>query len=628
MRAWPSTILAATALVVVARPALAQVEVQTQQSSRRVEVGQPFQVQLSLMSTDEIHPSNAQLPVPANVQASAPRASTQTQVSITNGRMVQRAGVTLTWNLVASKPGTYRIGPPTVDLPGQKVTGKVATFEVVAPGQSPTRRGMPFPFDPFGDPFGGMRGMPGFPGFPFGGEQEPEDAMPPVPPGYEIESALDPLAFGLAKASPKKVVLGQAINYTVYAYGARGAFGLSNTSEPSRDGFIAYDVDLASKQSYVPIRLGDTTWVGIKIRQMVLFPIKTGSLQVGAMSLGFQGRGYPATPGSAALIRKTAPVEFTVVEPPLAGRPAGYRLGDVGRYKLDARVDPPKVRQGEAVSVIAKLEGEGNVPTKLDVPQQNGVDWADPSVINKVEAEGGTVRGSRIFTFVVRLDRAGSVDLGELSLPYYDPGQRKYEIARVALGSVQVEEDKNAPPAPSAAAARDDRLKGLLTPRAKLAPTALSSQPLSDRPFFFAALLAGPLGVLAGTGLIRLGRRAAGDLRARKDTPLRRAARELEEARSAALVGDLGRTSSALERALHHAIEGATSVKGRGLLRSELGAALYARGLAREIADEVVALLHDIETARFVEGEATAQASELVQRGAHALDALKRGQRG
>ena len=623
MRPWASTIpLAAAALVVVTRPAHAQVQVETQQSSRQVEVGQPFQVQLSLTSSTQLQPSDARLPVPANVRASVPDAGLRTAVDLMSG--TRTVSVTLTWNLVASKPGTYRIGPPTAVVAGKKVTGGVATFEVVAPGQIPTQRGRPFPFGPFG----GLPGMPGFPGFSLGIDEPQEEVMPPVPPGYEFESALDPLAFGVAKASPKTVVLGQAINYTVYAYGARGVFGLVNTSEPSRDGFIAYDVDLASKQSFVPIRLGDTTWVGIKIRQMVLFPIKTGSLQVGAMTLGFQGRGYPASPGAAALMRKTAPIEFTVVEPPVAGRPAGYRLGDVGRYKLEARVDPMKVRQGEAVSVIAKLEGEGNVPSKLDVPQQNGVDWAEPSVIHKVEAEGGTVRGSRIFTFVVRLDRAGSVDLGELSLPYYDPAQRKYEIARAALGAVEVEEDKSAPPAPIAVAAQDDRLKGLLKPRTQLGPASTSAEPLSDHPLFFTVLLAGPLGVLAGTGLIRLGRRAANDLKARKDTPTRRAARELDEARRAALAGDLGLTSAALERALHHAIEGATSVKGRGLLRSELGAALYARGLSREIADEVVALLQATETARFVEGEAVEQASDLVERGARALDALKRGQRG
>ncbi len=612
------------------RPALAQVQVQTQISGRRVEVGEPFTIQLSLMSDSDVQPENAKLPVPPNVQARGPQLSTQQRVSITNGRMERQIGVTLSWTVVASKPGVYRIGPPSADVDGHKQVGQPATVEVVPEGQgSPRGRGSPFGIDPFGGLGGrGFPGFPGFPpGFPFGNdfEEEEEPRVPAAPPEYQLERAPDPIAFLNARATPRKVVLGQAVSFKVYAYGGRGAYDAMPSTEASRDGFLAYDVDLTGTVRLVPVPIGETTWFAAKIREQVLFPIRTGTLRIGSMRFGFRGRAYPATRGALALMRESQPLDIVVVEPPLAGRPSGYRLGDVGHYSLKVSVDPAKVRQGEAVSVIAKLEGEGNVPAKLNIPQQNGVEWLEPSIIEKLEAQSGRVRGSRTFTYVVRLDKSGSVDLGELTLPYYDPDARRYEIARAALGRVEVTPD----PAGAAAAANAknevaDRLKDLLTPRTELGPAAKPRLELSDRPGFLAAALLPPLAVLMSTGLLRAGRRWQKAWAARHDTPERRALRELELARAAAQSADVAATGGAVERAVHHAIEGSTGLKGRGLLRSELGDALIEQGVTAATAQETVQVLQLAETIRFVQGEAGAQLAELVKRGESVVQALKR----
>src|SRR5690606_25369981 len=124
------------------------------------------------------------------------------------------------------------------------------------------------------------------------------------------------------------------------------------------------------------------------------------------------------------LLRESQPLEVVVVEPPLDGRPAGYRLGDVGRYTLSATVEPKRVRQCDAVSVVAKLEGSGNLPPTLVLPRQRGVEWLEPSTTESIDTDHGVLRGQRTFSYVVKLDRPGKVDLGELTLPYYDPDRR------------------------------------------------------------------------------------------------------------------------------------------------------------------------------------------------------------
>ncbi|HET9958120.1 MAG TPA: BatD family protein [Polyangiaceae bacterium] len=608
----------------------AELVLRTQASSRSVEVGEVFSIELVIRGDEDVEPANAKLPVPSGLQVSGPHTSTQTQVSITNGRMQRINGLTLSWSLVANQAGNFRVGPPSVDLNGKHSVGQAITVEVTPAGtarRSPPggRRpsGFPFPLDPF-DPFSAFRGQ-GIPGFPFDDLDAPDIPEPAAPPEYQLDHAPDQTAFLIAKATPRSVVLGEAVHLKIYSYGGAGPYEEATSNEPSHEGFLSYSVE-SDGRTAVPVRIGERSYIAARIRDVLLFPIQTGELRIGAMRFGFGGRGYRAPRGSGGLIRESLPIDIKVVEPPLAGRPAGYRLGDVGQYSLKASVEPRKVRQGEAVAVIAKLEGTGNIPSKLALPQQTGVDWMEPTVVEKLDTTGGKLTGSRTFTYVVRAEKAGTIDLGELTLPFYDAEQRRYEVARQPLGTIEVAADPNAP-APVAGSGKEDRLAKLVEPPRQLGLASTRGPFISDRPGFFGLLLSAPLLVLAGSGLLRVAQRARERWQARDVSPERRAQRELEAARAAAASSDLAGTAAAVERALHLALEGGTQVRSRGLLRSELAPALERRGLSRGLAEEVVELLQATENARFVQGGSGEATQQLLARGEALVGRLIKGGR-
>jgi hypothetical protein len=69
-----------------------------------VEVGEPFTVVLSAsVGAGAETPSDPRLTVPAGMAASAPSISTQSQVSIVNGRMTQSTGISATWRVTPSR---------------------------------------------------------------------------------------------------------------------------------------------------------------------------------------------------------------------------------------------------------------------------------------------------------------------------------------------------------------------------------------------------------------------------------------------------------------------------------------------------------------------------------------------
>jgi hypothetical protein len=590
-----ATLLAALVTVTTAISS-AQVSVQTQASGQKLEVGQTFQLEVQAMGNGQDTPSDPKLPVPAGFEVRGPSIGSQTQVSMVNGRVTQRTGISATWLLTPTRPGTFKIGPPSVQSGGTRHVGKVVTVEVVAQGSLPRARPGSPGFDPFSwlDPFGGASPFP--PGFFGPSANDEQEQLPQVPEDLQVDQAPDPTAFLRAVVSPKRPVVGEQITLKIYAYGSRGTFREAHTTEPSRADFLAYSVvEGAHGEDWVRVPIGDTMFYAVKIRELALFPLHSGKVVIGPMTMTFDGGRYRSRAG---VVRSTPKLEIEVEEPPLAGRPAGYKLGDVGELTLEARVDPQRVTAGDAVSVIAKLEGTGNIPISLNVPQRRGVEWLDPTLTEKVGPEGSVVRGYRTFNYVVKLLEPGVVDLGELTLPYFDPKKRAYATLQAKLGTVTVS------PNPHRAQAKlpsdDPRDKALdLRPRKTLAAFARETSPFTDDARIFWFLFGAPaLVAMAGVGLsfaTTLRKRLAD---AKAGAP-RLSLEALRAADEAAVRDEVATTASAVERALFLGIEASTGLRARAFLREDLARALTDAGLAEDLRRRTLALLDACEAARF-----------------------------
>jgi len=578
--------------------AVAQVSVQTRAAGRPFEVGQAFQLEVNAMGSGQETPDDPRLPVPPGFEVQGPSLGTRTQVSVMNGRMTQQTGISATWTVVGSRPGTFKLGPPSVRVGNRRETGNVIVVEIVPKGTLPRSQGGRPSIDPFGmfDPFGTGSGFP--PGF-FG--QDPRllepDEPPPVPEELRVAEAPDPVAFVRAVVSPKRPVVGEQVTLRIYAYGSRGTFRESSPTEASRADFLSYSVvEGLPGEDFVRVPIGDTTFYAVKIRELALFPLRSGKLAIGPMTMTFDGPRYR---NRVPIVRSSAAIELDVAEPPLDGRPPGYKLGDVGELTLEAGVDPKKITAGDAVSVIAKLEGTGNIPLSLLLPQKRGVDWLDPTLTEKIGPEGSVIKGYRTFAYVVKAHEPGQVDLGELTLPYWSPKRRAYQTLRVALGTIEVTANPNAVK-PSTNPADDARDKALaLTPRRSPSPFSRHAATFTDDDRFFFALFGLPALVALLAAALHAGSEFKRRMADAKAGPDRLAQEALRVAEQAAGRDEVATTAAAVERALFLAIEAATGLRGRALLKDELGRALVEAGLPEETCRRTLDLLDGCESARF-----------------------------
>ena len=249
---------------------------------------------------------------------------------------------------------------------------------------------------------------------------------------------------------------------------------------PSVDGAVAYDLPVANDD--LPSRVEGGARYRPFIFARALFPLRAGSLVIPPARLAYtlgaagnlfgrQERQIAATPARSVTVR----------ELPVEGRPASFG-GAVGVYTVTATVERAGGRVGDAVQLIVKIDGVGNVKL-LPSPI-----IAIPDVTSSASGESITVdstdllvRGSKTFRFLLAPRKDGELPLGVLRYAFFNPVQGTYVEAKAPLGALRV--------APGTTAV--DESDGLRTPSLPLRSWGVDSTvDVTERWWFRAIFLA------------------------------------------------------------------------------------------------------------------------------------------
>lgn len=587
------------------RLAFAAPRVSLRADAPAVEVGEVLTVTMSVSTDGSEDLTDPTLAVPSGFSLRGPSISSQSSVSIINGKVTLQKGFTATWAVTASKPGTFSIGPGGLRANAKRV--KVDPFTVTIHPAGTMSHLKKRPGRLF-DPFGGL-----FPG----GPSSTDDDVPPPPPGSDpdptdaklsLDGPLQPQAFLRAIIDKTEATVGEQVTLSIYSYTQPRFVQEIDQHEPTAPDFFQRTLATGEDDARM-VQVGQQTWRVKLYRRIALFPLRTGDLTTGSMSVTLIGSGFRGGGARGGMVRESKPIIVHVTEPPAAGRPPGYVIGDVGQWSLSATVEPRTVVAGGSIAVTALLKGTGNPPGAIRTPEKKGITWLEPEVRETVDADRPKVTAVKKLTWVVSLMQPGRNDLGELSLPYWDPDKKAYQIAKVALGAIDV--TGTAPtgpqiPAAGAVSAAPVEPFAMVAPsRPTLSAYAKPTRPLTDFPAFWGLLLAAPLLVVGLEGATRGVRKLRAAAAASRDASARKVSDALAEAHVAAEAGDKKRAASAVERAVNAAVEEATGKNVRGLLRADMVRELVAVGLPDDLAQAVHDLLARCDTWRFdPEGEA------------------------
>jgi hypothetical protein len=583
-------LLAAPAKVAWAGPPT----IQLQTDGDTIGVGDVVHVIMTVQGGDS-DPGNPQIRIPAGLMSRGQSSSQQVNI---NGNHVERR-FSFDFALQAKKTGTFKV-VPSVDVGGTRFSTTPLAIHVVAAGKAPPRmtpQAPQSPFAPFGfSPFDPWKGLLQAP---------PDQDLQPTPavntdPRLSLDAPRGELYFLHATVDKPSAVVGEQVVFSVFEYLDASAGGVevdeSDVHDATAADFVKHPLLREDQEAQITgfAQVGGRNWQVKLVRRWALFPLRAGDLTIGPMNVSV------VRPRGVAGKRTTELLTIHVAEPPAAGRPPGYALGDVGKFALTAQVTPRDIEQGGAVGVHVELSGSGNVPGALATPAREGVEWLAPETHDQLGATGQQAfGGKRSFDYVVRVLRAGEIDLGELALPYWDPDARRYQVTRAPLGVLHVKPTASGAAA-SSASHEQEKLQGLPGPRDTLEGERPGRTHLDDsRVFWLGGIGAWPvaLGLFAAGSAVT--RRVRTAWTSRKESPAADL-RERVAAANAACEGTDGRAAdAAIERALQSATVAHAGVNIRGALGAEVAERLVAAGIKKDVADRVAELLRECEDARF-----------------------------
>jgi hypothetical protein len=607
--AWAVCVVLALTALGSAPAQASQPEVQVQLEADTVGLGDLVHLQMSVTSADEM-PSDAQIGATPGFVVRGQNASPAQTHILANGSRMDRYTLTVDWALQAQRAGTFALGPLTAVVGGSRYAAQKVTIHVVPAGQAPHRSRAPPRPDPFSlSPFDPWRGL--LPGMDDGSQQLPPAPAVAVDPKLSLEAPRGNYFFLHATVDKSAAMVGEQVTFTVYEYADTNAGDIEVDGDAVHDPQVADFVKhpLIPEDKEAPVAgyasVGGRIWQVKIVRRWALFPLHSGDLAIGPMSVTL------VRPRAAAgQARTTEPFGVRVVEPPLSGRPLGFSVGDVGRFAIAAQVQPRDIEQGGAVSVHVELSGTGNVPEAIAPPVRDGVEWLSPEVHTELGPIGqGAYGGKRTFDFVVHVKRAGTVDLGEVSLPFWDPEPRRYGVARAPLGAIRVKPNAAAVEAAKAEAPAE-RLNGLPPPRVDLEGGKIAKRHLDDSPFFWwFGVGGGPLAFGVAVAGRASARRARQLWRGRKASPLAELKERVAAVRAACQRSDPRAIDATITRALEAATVAHARVGVRGALGAEVVGRLEHAGVDPRVAVGVSDLLGECEKGRFAPEASDAEAS-------------------
>jgi len=347
---------------------------------------------------------------------------TSQNIQLINGRM--SISKSYSFNYMATKVGTYEIGPAKVEFKGKSYNSNSLTIEVVASAAQPKAGGSP-------------------------GTSQQSRSQQSIDNQKDLEDNLLLRAF----INKRKVYVNEPVILTYKIYTAVTVTSYGVSKQPDTEGFWVEEFEIANPPQTTRENYKGREYIVAEIRKMALFPTDAGNKTIGPMHIQCDVRvqsqrrsifdSFFDDPFFGRSVKASVyapPIEIEVLPLPEENKPLNFS-GLVGNFKISANVDKTRVKANEAISLKVKLSGEGNI--KL-LPEPNVIippqfEKYDPRISRNVNRSGNGISGSKTLEYVLIPRYAGQHQIKPIEFNYYDPINAQYRTVSTREISINVE---------------------------------------------------------------------------------------------------------------------------------------------------------------------------------------------
>ena len=339
--------------------------------------------------------------------------SQSSNISFVNGQI--SASRSIVYTLVPKRTGKFVLPPVTLTYGGKQYATAPIEVEVVE-GSAAERRKKQEPWSPFFDPFESMQ-------------------KPPAGRRYGTEAVQV-----LAEIDRKQVYQGEQTTLSFKILTKISITGVQIEEFPPLAGFWVDDLDVDKNPRGRKVIVNGEEYVEFVIKRSALFPSRSGRLTIEPATFAIQAVEDSFFPSPDLIRRKSKPVTLEVLPLPPSGRPEGYD-GTVGTYAISAALDRDRMALGEVATLKITVTGRGNLktisPPKL--PALNDIKLYEPKFTEKIDTTGMRMTGEKTWEYVLSPKAKGNHEIGPLTLAYFDPVSKTYQVARTKALNLLVE---------------------------------------------------------------------------------------------------------------------------------------------------------------------------------------------
>ena len=370
-------------LLIVANLCLAQIQVHLEVDSDTISLNEVVGVNVKVIGA-----RNSSTPtINTNENFNIQHEGSSSQISIINGDTT--ISTSHQYQLSPIKPGTFTLGPATVEVNGKEFTSNTISIKV-----------------------GGTTNIPN------------KDR------NYYVEAFLD----------KKEAYLGEQVIYTFKLFNKVQLYN-STLEIPKFDGFISES--LGSEKSIIKI-INGVRWKETEIKTL-LIPTRTGDFEIPPASINAKlivsQSFFGAETKPVRLISET--VKIKIKELPLTNKPANF-LGLIGEFDIKASIEKNNIKRGESTTLTLEISGIGD---SQDFPEP-AIKTNDFKIYNDKPTFNKTIQGDQIksvktFKKAIVPQKAGTIMLPAIEITFFNPISGKYESRSTQAISINVLPSEN-----------------------------------------------------------------------------------------------------------------------------------------------------------------------------------------
>lgn len=371
-------------------------------------------------------------------------------------------------------------------------------------------------------------------------------------------------------------------------------WSITVSAKPTLDGFVVREAprsQLTSEQ----VTMDDGTWYRTQVWKVALTPINAGELEISPLNLAAVFRGFQD-------YRVVSDRFLLTVRDVPADAPAGFSPGVLGRFEVSAGIDSDVIAHGETTTLTIKVAGAGNLAalTAPKVIADTGIRvdaFASSQADDEITIGSDGLTGSRTFRYLLTPQKAppqGTVDSFKVRIApvvFFDyvsgtwNSSETDEMTLSVKGSIETRDKATR------------RLPGLgIIEKSDLA------QPAPPRGFWLTprrllALMALPILILLVISAVSLARRRRPGKRAEAKKALGRAIAGVTKLERQA-VADMDFWNG-VDATVRDYVGRKFDIQATAMTPSDIAAGLAARGVPRDVLDDLVKLLDECSLARF-----------------------------